>query len=818
MIKKVLRGILTLFLIAAICVMMLTFVGVGFVGGVVLKSWDSIDHIDLGQLEYREVDTWKQHLEVYSSLCTVQQGDSVDFLLDKLKRLEYQESGEFIKPSIVGQYSIGRDEQGQSERLWIYLQGFHFPREDREPYQVELSVVDGKIETIQNDDGEKIDSFDLRPELLNALYDRKGEAEAREIVKLVQIPDSLLQAFLAVEDQRFYDHWGVDFLGILRASVHNAQLFLGQVQGTLQGASTVTQQLTRNIYLTRERRLLRKVKEALLAVRIERQFSKDEILERYLNLINLGRYGSQEVLGVQEAAQNYFGKNVWELELHECATLAGIPKSPTRYSPIRYPDRSKERRNLVLGLMLKAGFINAEEYDANVQKPVVIEVPKSAQGTGGSHFLEYVHERLIEKPELEGHLYNQGLRVYTTIDPSMQEIAERAVADHLRELDQKLRGSTSRYRNLPDYDENKNNPNGINPITSYLQAGLIALEPQTGHIKAMVGGRDFYITRQEINFFNRSVDAYRQPGSSFKPIVFAALLDFPPLITPATVVRDEAWSIDVGTPRRWRPRNYGQRYYGDITARTVLERSINIATARMMWETPIEENEKPAGLNRTLAIAKRLGIDANLPAYPSLALGAGGLPVLQMTGAYSVFANGGVRKKPIGIHYVEDQYGDILIENQTPSEQVLDEGVAYLMTHLLKGVIDSSHGTGRRARVMGLTRPAAGKTGTTDDYTDAWFVGYIQNLAAGVWVGFNDPKWKTTFPGAQGALPIWARFMIEGARGPVRDFDKPANVVLRDVDKNTGLLKYQGKCPEEDVIKEAFIVGYEPKMLCNAHR
>jgi membrane carboxypeptidase/penicillin-binding protein len=250
----------------------------------------------------------------------------------------------------------------------------------------------------------------------------------------------------------------------------------------------------------------------------------------------------------------------------------------------------------------------------------------------------------------------------------------------------------------------------------------------------------------------------------------------------------------------------------------ILERSINIATARMMWETPIEENEKPAGLNRTLAIAKRLGIDANLPAVPSVALGAGGLPLLQMTGAYSVFANGGVRKKPIGVHYVEDQYGDILIENQTPSEQVLDEGVAYLMTHLLKGVIDSSHGTGRRARVMGLTRPAAGKTGTTDDYTDAWFVGYIQNLAAGVWVGFNDPKQKTLFPGARGALPIWARFMIEGARGPIKDFEKPSNIVLRSIDKNTGMLKYQGKCPEEDIIKEAFIVGYEPKMLCNAHQ
>ena len=813
MIKKILRGTLTLFLLTIICVIMLIFVGIGFVGGVALDSWDTIKDIDLGQLEYREVNTWKQHLEVYSSLCTVQPGDSIDFLLDKLKRLEYEESGEFIKPSVVGQYSVGRDAEGQPERLWIYLQGFHFPREDREAYQVELSVVDGKIETIQNEDGETIDSFDLRPELLNALYDRESDAEAREIVQLVQMPDHLLQAFLAVEDKRFYEHWGVDFLGILRASIHNTQLYLGQAEGTLQGASTITQQLTRNIYLTRERQLLRKVKEALLAVRIEHQFSKDEILERYMNLINLGRYGSQDVLGVQEAAQNYFGKNVWELELHECATLAGIPKSPTRYSPIRYPGRSKERRDLVLELMLRAGYIDREEYDASVVQPITVEVPRSAQGRGGSHFLEYIHEQLIGIPELEGHLYNQGLRVYTTIDLSMQEVAEKAVADHLRELDKQLRGSG---RNLPDYDENKNNPNGINPISNYLQAALIALEPQTGHIKAMVGGRDFYITQQKINFFNRSVNAYRQPGSAFKPVVFAGLLDLPPLITPATIIRDEAWSIDVGTRRRWRPRNYGLRYYGDITARRILEKSINIATARMMWETRIEENEKPAGLNRTLAMAKRLGIDTELPAYPSVALGAGGLPPIELTSAYAVFANGGKRRKPIGIHYVEDQYGVILIENQSPVEQVLDSGVAYLMTHLMKGVVD--HGTGVGARLMGLTRPAAGKTGTTDNFTDAWFVGYIENLAAGVWVGFNDPKRKTTFPGARGALPIWARFMIEGARGQVKDFEQPANIVFRSIDKNTGRLRYQGKCPEEDVIKEAFIVGYEPKMLCNAHQ
>ncbi len=802
-----------LLLIAIIGVMTLICVGIGFVGGVVLASWELIKDIDLGQLEYRQSDTWKQHLEVYSSVCMVQQEDLIAFLLDKLKRLEYEESQQkFIKPSTVGQYSTVLDEGGQNGRMWIYLQGFHFPRADRQPYRVELSVSNGKIAAIQNDNGEEIDSFDLRPELINERYDKGGEA--REIVQLVQMPDNLLRAFLAVEDKRFYRHWGVDLRGVVRAAIYNIQLYLGKTQGTPQGASTITQQLTRNIYLSLEQRILRKIKEVLLAIRIEHHFSKDEILERYLNLINLGRYGSRDVLGVQEAAKSYFGKPVWELDIHECATLAGVPKSPTRYSPVRHPERSKERRNLVLGLMRRTGYIDQAEYETNVKKPVVVEVPESEQIREVSHFLEHVHEQLTQIPELEDRLYNQGLKVYTTIDMSMQKVAERAVANHLRELDRNLRRLRA-YRDLPDYDVNKNNPNGIDPIANYLQAGLVAIEPQTGHIKAMVGGRDFYITRQKINFYNRAIQAYRQPGSAFKPIVFAAMLNLPPLVTPATIIRDEAWFVKGEPGTRWEPHNYKGRYYGDVTARTILEKSINVATAKMMWETPEDKNEKPSGLNRTLALAKRLGIQTYLPLYPSIALGSRGLPPLELTAAYAVFANRGLRTKPINIQYVEDRNGEILIESQVQRERVLDENVAYLVTHLLEGVIQN--GTGRRVRLMGLTRPAAGKTGTTNDFTDAWFVGYLPNLAVGVWVGFDDPKKSTAKTGAFVALPIWTRFMIEGARGPVEEFHIPSGIVFREIDKETGLLKYEGKCPEEHIIRESFLIGHEPKMLCNVH-
>jgi 1A family penicillin-binding protein len=813
--KTISQTILTFFLLALIGFLILTFIGIGFVGGVVIASWKAIEDVDLEQLEYWQVDTWKQHLEVYSSVCTVQLGDAIDFLLEKLRRLEYEESQQkFIKPSTVGQYSAALDASGKNGRMWVYLQGFHFPDADRPPHRIEIAINARKIARIRKDDGEDIQRFDLRPELINESYAKGGEA--REIVQLVQMPDNLLRAFLAVEDKRFYRHWGVDVQGVIRAVIHNIQLYLGRKSGLPQGASTITQQLTRNIYLSPERRLLRKIKEQLLAIRIETHFSKDEILERYLNLINLGRYGPRDVLGVQQAAKSYFGKPAWELEIHECAMLAGIPKSPTRYSPVRYPERSKERRDLVLGLMQRAGYITPAEYTASVNEPVVVEVTESAKNREVSHFLDYVDEQLKSIPELEGRLYNQGLRVYTTIDMSMQKVAEKAVADHLRELDEDLR-KLSAYRGLPDYDANKNNPNGIDPIASYLQAGLIATDPQTGHIKAMVGGRDFYITRQKINFYNRAVQALRQPGSAFKPIVFAAMFNFPPLATPATVVRDEAWFTEGEPGKRWSPGNYKGIYYGDVILRTVLEKSINVATARLMNDPATIKlmKDEREGIRRTVALAKKLGIQSYLPPYPSLALGSADLTLLEVTAAYATLANGGVRAESMSIQYVEDREGEILIENQVRQEKVLDENVAYLVTHLMEGVIQN--GTGKGAIRRGLTRAAAGKTGTTNEFTDAWFVGYIPNLAAGVWVGFDDPKKSTKKEGAVAALPIWARFMIEGARGAVTPFHIPPGVVFREIDRDTGLLQYEGKCREDKIIREAFLIGHEPKMLCNVH-
>ncbi len=804
---RVFRVILAVFLIALIVVFGTIFVGIGFVGGVVLASWEDIKEVNLQQLEYRkDVDTWQQHLEIYSSICTVQRGDSIDFLLRKLQRLGYEETQQgYIKPSEPGQLTRTFGSSRTSGIMWIYLLGFHYPYSDRKPYRVEIDVRDRKVESIRNDLGEYMTSFDLQPELISELYG-KGD-EARELISLSDMPDTLLKAFLAVEDKRFYQHWGVDIIAIGRALLRNIQ------DGTLQGASTITQQLTRNIYLDRQKRILRKIKEALLAVRIERAFSKDEIFERYLNLINLGRYGSREVFGVQEAANSYFGKPVWELEVQECATLAGIPKSPTLYSPIRNPKESMNRRNLVLELMRNARYISQDTYEVSLTTPLAVDSPEDNQRREAGHFIEYVHQQLADMEHLKDRLYNQGLKVYTTLDMSMQEVAEKAVADHLRHLDKG-------FSSLPDYDGNKLNPNGIDPRENYLQAALVAFEPQTGYIKSMVGGRDYYIARGEFNFFNRAANALRQPGSAFKPIVLAAFFNLPvPLANPATVVRDEAWSSISKSWKKWTPRNYTDRYFGDVTLRTVLEKSINVATAKLMNDpNTVKLSDEKDGIRRTIAFAKRLGIESKLPEYPSLSLGAGDVTLLELTAAYSVFANGGIRAQPCSIQYIEDRNGELLYENEMKPKRVVAESVSFVITNVMKGVIEN--GTGRRAIRTGLRRPAAGKTGTTDDYKDAWFVGYTPRLAAGVWVGFDDSQKKnkrSQGEGAKAALPIWARFMIEGARGPIEDFREPPGVAFHEIDKETGLLKYPGKCNPENVIREAFLEGYAPTMLCTAH-
>ena len=811
------QGVLTLFWLAGICVFLVIFAAVGFAGGMLMACWEDVGDIDLYRLEYdSDIETWRQHLEVYSSVCEVQETDKVEFLIDKLERLKYKKVAELIpRLSVPGEYAVAQD-----GAVRIHLRDFEYPNLDMKAGHVRISVKDGKIDAIRNPDNSVRQNFYLEPEKIGEFADDEGST--RRLIPLLQMPDKLTGAFTAIEDRRFFEHWGIDLIRLTGAFKNN--LLHG---ARLAGTSTLTQQLARNIYLfdqRSDRNVIRKAREILLAVKIEKAFSKDEIFERYLNHVDLGRsrYDAKTYHGVQQAALGYFAKEVSELDYQECALLAALPKGPYAFSPFSNPERALHRRNIVLDQMFEQGYIpTVSEWRASRDAPLL---PQNLSRKGArtalkeaGHFLDYVHEALGRLPELKHNLYSGGLKVYTTIDMSMQAVAEREVAKHLRVMDKTYGGA-----NLPDYDTNKRSPR-IDPIDGYLQAALIAYEPETGHIKAMVGGRDYNITANKINFYNRATgSARRQPGSAFKPIVFAALLEEPDVLTPSTIIVDEAWGIlpFPGQPM-WYPRNYSKWFKGKVTVRDVLTSSINVPTAKAMLETPIAENGKWEGLNRVVDLSRRMGIKSPLDPVPALSLGSSGVTVLELTSAYGIFASGGVQTKPVHIQYVLDTAGKIIYtsdNNQDQRTYVLDEKVAYQITSFMESVIQN--GTGRRAKRMGLTRPAAGKTGTTNDNVDAWFVGYTADLVVGVWVGFDKNRLSRrnyNQEGAKAALPIWAQFMIDAARGPEKPFSVPKGIVFREIDKKSGLLRKSGKCPEENISREPFIEGQEPSRLCTLH-
>lgn len=816
--------LLTLFWVVCILAFIPVFAGIGFAGGMLIGCWEDVRDIKFDDLEYNAVETWQQHLEVYSSVCEVQKADKIAFLLDKLERLEYKKVAEIVpRLSQPGAYAKALDAGDKNGTVRIHLRDFEYPYLDVEAGHVQVSVKDQKIVSIRNEGNAVRQNFYLEPEKMADIADQ-DKGTTRRLIPLLQMPRRLQGAFIAIEDRRFYEHWGVDVIRL--AGAFKGRLLDGK---RLAGTSTLTQQLARNIYLFEQRSkrdYVRKAREILLAVRIEKAFSKDEILERYLNHVDLGRsrFGGKTLHGVQQAARGYFNKEVSELGSHECALLAALPKGPRAFSPFFNPQDAKNRRDIVLSQMLEEDYISGEsEWLTGINAPLLPQnLPGSSMETTlkeGAHFLRYVHDELLSLPELKEKLYSGGLKVYTTIDMSMQSVAEKAVADHLRYMDKKYGGTR-----LPDYDMNKRNPNGIDPIDGYLQAGFIAFEPKTGQVKAMVGGRDYHIAGNQLNFYNRAVGtARRQPGSAFKPIVFAALLEDPAILTPATVIIDEEWGIVPFPGQWWAPGNYTKgRFKGAVNVRDILTSSINVPTARAVWETPVGENGIREGINRTVDLTKRMGINSPMDPKPALALGASGMTVLELTSAYGIFANGGYRTKPRHIQYILDTTGEVIYppdNYQVERTPVLDEKVAYQITSCLENVI--LNGTGRQAVKDGLTRPAAGKTGTTNGYVDAWFVGYTTDLIVGVWVGFdrrNPRRRNYNQQGAWAALPIWARFMIDAARGPERPFPEPEGIVFREIDKKSGLLKRADKCPEENISNEPFIEGQEPKGLCNLHR
>jgi penicillin-binding protein 1B len=714
---------------------------------------------------------WRLPSKIYSDSFLLYVGINLrlEEFWDKLRRLGYHETTS--APRSKGEYRYQKS-QGDLE---IYLRDFAYPTEPFNGFPVKISLQGTAITKIQNAaTGQEMFSLELEPELVAGLYDRTWQE--RRVVKLSEVPPMVIKSILAIEDERFYSHHGVDPVGILRAMWVNLRSL-----GYRQGGSTLTQQLMKNFFLGSERTAQRKFKEALMALIAERKYSKNEILENYINEIYLGQKGSQGIFGVWEASQFYFSKQLSELTLGESALLAGLIRAPNALSPFKSVDAATKRRNVVLGKLLDDNIITRKQYEtAMAEKLARRELVKVTNDA--PFYVDYLRR------ELDEHYSNQeqtaeGLRIFTSLDLQLQRIAERSLAEGLTKLEEA-------YPSL--------NRKGDD---DHVEGAIIVIRPQTGEIKAMVGGRNYQKSQ-----FNRVFQAKRQPGSVFKPFVYLAALmagsDGGKKYTPVTMVEDSPFTWDYDG-QEWQPGNYNDEYFGTVTLRRALEKSLNSATARVA---------RDIGIKRVRDIAQRLGIQSPLPAVPSLALGAAEVTPLEVAMAFSTLANNGVRTRPLAVKQVVDSNSRVLEKRDVRVEKVIAPQFAFMMNYLLKGVLD--RGTAEVARRWGFTRPAAGKTGTTNDYKDAWFVGYTPDLLAVVWVGFDNQS-KLGLSGAQAALPIWTEFMKRATAGtPITDFVPPPGIKIIEIDPLSGQ-PATTNCPY--VLREAFIEGEEPTGTCPLH-
>jgi len=557
--------------------------------------------------------------------------------------------------------------------------------------------------------------------------------EDRIPIPLARVPKHVINAFLATEDPRFYRHSGIDVSGIFRALYANIR-----ARKVTQGGSSITQQLTKMLFLTPERSLSRKIKEAVISLQIERRYSKDEILNLYLNQVYLGG----GAYGVQAASLRYFGKDVEQLTVAEGAMLAGLPAAPNKYSPIHDHERALGRRSHVLNRMETEGFITQAQADTASAEPLTAK-PSHVLNSKAPYFVEYVRQRLEDKYGTTT-LYRGGLNVHTTLNIKMQEVAEAGLKKALDAV-------------------SKRHPRADKQI----QGAFLAMEPSSGAIRVMIGGTDY-----EKSEFNRAVQALRQPGSSFKPIVYTAAVEAKGY-TPEDIIEDTPVSYPGAKPGvPWRPSNFENKFEGAVTLRHALAHSINIVAIKLMAKT---------GIDTTIGYARKLGITSPMQPYLPLALGASDTTLIEMTSAYAVFDNGGMYNTPSAITKVTDREGGVIDEFLPEARQAITAETAATMVDLLAGVV--KFGTGFEARTLG--RPAAGKTGTTSSYNDAWFIGFVPSMVAGVWVGYDDHKPignKET--GARAALPAWLDFMkgyVKEFNIPSEDFPKPPKPGFRNV-------------------------------------
>lgn len=566
-----------------------------------------------------------------------------------------------------------------------------------------------------------------RPAVVSTVYDVRGQPigefyhQRRIVVPLDRMPPHVIQALLAAEDSRFFAHGGVDVFAIMRAVFSNLRR-----RAVREGASTITQQLVRGFFLTPERTLGRKIREAILAYRVEKNHTKEEILYLYLNQVYFG-HGNY---GIEAASRDYFGKGVDRLSLAEAALLAGLPRSPSRNSPYRDFFAATERQRYVLRRMLQEKFINEAAYQEALQTPVRLSPSPALNSQIAPYFVEYVRRVIGDRygfdPLLQG-----GLQIYTTLDGYVQLAAQKALREGLNEIRLRVRKKSR----TPQRD-----------AQGEVEGALLAMDPRTGMVRALVGGYDFYQSQ-----FNRALQAKRQPGSAFKPIVYSAALEAG--YSELSIVPDAPLVFRMAPGKFWRPQNYDNRFVGPVTLRSALAHSLNSVAVRLAQRV---------GLERVIQQARKLGIESPLEKNLSLALGSASVSLLEMVRAFGVFAGGGNLAKPLFILKVTDRYGNVLEESEPASKAVLSPEIAYVLTDMLKNVVQS--GTARAAAKLGPN--VAGKTGTTSDFRDGWFIGYTPEFIAGVWVGYDDHRPlgdKET--GANTALPIWLNFMSGAGQG-----------------------------------------------------
>ncbi len=667
---------------------------------------------------------------------------------------------------------------------------------------------------------EQLENYD--PDLVTRIYSSDGKVlnelfvQKRVFIGIDRIPEHMQSAVVASEDRRFFSHWGLSMRSIARAIMVNTLSLSYR-----QGFSTLTQQLARNLYKSVgfEDSILRKVKEMITAIQIERTYTKEEILEMYLNTVHFG-HGTY---GVEAATKRFFGKESRFLDVDESALLVGLLPAPASYSPVHHPDRAYKRRNTVLRLMRDQGFIDRAEFDENRAKTLetVLDVPKRGSAP---YFTEHIR-RLLEKEDtaLGINIYRDGLKIYTTLDSKLQSIAEKAVLSTVRDdqnrLNKRLYNDREEFENLayltiyPE-DTLKMMLAGEGQLYKDLrdkllvQCAFVALDPNTGAILAMVGGRPDYHDQ-----YNRAVQARRQPGSVFKPFVYTTALDNGYPVTEQLLNQPVVLNIQNmdGSWVKWKPQNYDGSTGGLTTFREGLRKSMNLISVRM-----VQQDIAPA--EQVKQTAKRMGINTDIRAVDAIALGTSEVYPIEMVSAYSALANKGVYSKPFAITKIEDRYGNIIKEYYPEREEVLSEETAYLMTSLMQTVMD--RGTGGSARwKYKFNRPAAGKTGTTQGWSDAWFVGFTPQIAAGCWFGVDDFK-VPLGPGQDGsraALPAWAKFMKAAHDTldlPLVKFEKPSGIKDKKICTVTKKLPLPA-CPIE---QEIFKGGTEPTQRCKVHK